>query len=106
METLFKTLESPARLTFELSGDLDSKTGPGIKAALVKAIDDTKTEVCLDLANVPYIDSSGLNILLTVHKIQAERGLPMVLRNPSENVRRLFVLSNLEHYFTLEPAEA
>lgn len=102
MEYPFKTSESAARLTFVLTGDLDSKTGPGIKNALVEAIGQRKTPVCLDLAAVPYIDSSGLNILLTVHKLQSERSQPLILSRPSDNVRRLFALSNLEHYFTIE----
>jgi anti-anti-sigma factor len=80
-----------------LVGDLDMDTVPELEAALSTATG----QVVLDLAELSFIDSAGLHAL-----VGYARGLngvgPLVLKNMSAQVRRVFEILNLDPHPTLE----
>ena len=60
-----KTNTDGAKLTITVSGRVDTVTAPELEAGLKFG---DATEVVLDLADVPYMSSAGLRLLLTSHK--------------------------------------
>ncbi len=98
-------------MVLELSGkimggpDFDKFKGE-IAALTEKGIND----VVLDMAGVPWINSTGLGILITgYHSLKAAEG-SMKICNVKERVLSIFYISQLENIFqvfeTLEEAMA
>jgi anti-anti-sigma regulatory factor len=60
----------------------------------------------IDLAETKHVDSAGLGALMLVQRRAAERRQAVVLRNASEDLRFLLVLTKLDDLFQLESALA
>jgi anti-sigma B factor antagonist len=72
-----------------VSGELDLLTVSQLRDALVR-VGDRDANVILDFGAVTFVDSSGLGLLISTAKAAEARGGSLVLRTPSETVRRLF----------------
>ena len=68
----------------------------------LKSILDTEGgHVLLDLSQINYIDSTGIGELVAYLGRFAESGRHLVLVNPSERIRKLLAISQLEQLFTI-----
>jgi anti-anti-sigma factor len=56
----------------------------------------------IDLGRTRHIDSAGLGALMLIQRSAAERRQRVVLRNPSEEIRFLLVLTKLYDLFQIE----
>jgi len=82
-----------------VAGELDPHTADDLAGALddLTSRDDISS-VTLDLAEVSFIDSSGLRTILTAHEALSSRDAQLTLRSPSEAVHRLLEITDLlEH---------
>jgi len=79
------TTEGP-RLTISVSGRVDTVTAPELEAALKFG---NATCVVIDLANVPYMSSAGLRLLLTAHKTMMGKGGELQVANVQNDVREV-----------------
>ena len=70
-------------------GEIDLVSGPDLKACIELVIDATEGDILVDLADVDYIDSTGLHILLEAHERMARTGWHLSVQNPSPQVLRL-----------------
>ena len=70
-------------------GEIDLASGPDLKACIELVIDATEGDILVDLADVDYIDSTGLHILLEAHERVAQTGRHVSVQNPSPQVLRL-----------------
>ena len=66
-----KTNAEGSTLTISVSGRVDTVTAPELEAGLKFG---DATQVVLDLADVPYMSSAGLRLLLTAHKAMMKGG--------------------------------
>ena len=55
----------------------------------------------IDLSDVVFMDSSGLQALVSLNNRARERGLEVTLVRPSHPVTRLFALTGLESQFAV-----
>ena len=78
-----KTQEG-TKLTVAVSGRLDTNTAPELDAAIKESIEGM-TEVVLDIADLEYISSAGLRVLLSTQKTMMRQGSMKVItcRSPS-----------------------
>jgi anti-anti-sigma factor len=60
----------------------------------------------IDLAHTRHVDSAGLGALMLIQRRASERRQIVVLRNASEEIRFLLVLTKLDDLFQLESAYA
>jgi anti-anti-sigma factor len=89
-----------------LIGELDVATVPRAAEALDAAC-ASSTHVVVDLAELTFMDSSGVRVLLQHWSAQRERGADLVLRSPTRTVRRLLDLLGIPaNGVTVEPGEA
>jgi anti-anti-sigma factor len=58
----------------------------------------------IDLGRTRQVDSAGLGALMLIQRRAAERRQVVVLRNASEEIRFLLVLTKLDDLFQLESA--
>ena len=60
----------------------------------------------VDLSDLGYLDSTGLSVFVTVQKRANAAGIDFRLSNPNASVRRLFQITALDTFFTLEGGTA
>jgi anti-sigma B factor antagonist len=79
-----------------VAGDLDIASAPRLRAAIQRLADNGAQQVVLDVGGLSFCDSSGLSVFVWAHQtLPAESGL--VLRNPTERLRKLLRATRLEH---------
>ncbi len=61
-------------------------------------------ELVIDLKPTRHVDSAGLGVLMLIQRRAVERRQTVVLRNPSDELRFLLVLTKLIDLFRLEAA--
>ena len=86
-------------LTMALIGRLDTTTAPELEAEVKKL--DGVTDLFFDFADLEYISSAGLRVLLTAQKIMGGQGR-MVLRNVNETIRDVFEITGFADILTIE----
>jgi anti-anti-sigma factor len=77
-----------------LHGELDIATAP----ELVEMLDRLRRQrhaVAVDLAEVTFMDSTGLTTLMDAHIAGQENGWSFEIRRPSSAVRRVFDLAGM-----------
>ena len=79
-------------LTIKVAGRLDTNTSPDLEAAI--ALDGVK-EVVFDFADLEYIASAGLRILLSTQKAMIACGGSMAVANPNSMVSGVFEMTGL-----------
>lgn len=83
----------------EASGEIDVATAPELAAALDTMIDRRVTEITVDMANVTFIDSSGLGTLVAALKRANEIDANLTLRNLAGSARKVFEITGLLETF-------
>lgn len=73
------------QVTLLISGRIDSNTSTELQDALLQTIDSTYN-VVLDFAEVSYISSAGLRVLLIGHKSISAKAGSMTIKNISSMV--------------------
>ena len=89
-----------ARLEFVLDGRLDTITAPQLEEE-VKAYIDGITELIFDFANLAYVSSAGLRVLLSAQKTMNEKG-SMVVKNVSDEIQEIFDVTGFSDILTIE----
>ncbi|MEW4468929.1 STAS domain-containing protein [Parasphingorhabdus sp. JC815] len=84
------------------SGRLDSNTAPILEAALPERVKE-KPVVILDLANVPYVSSAGLRVLLKGAKTAKASGHKLILTGLAKSVQEVFDISGFTSIFVIAP---
>ena len=89
-------------LVISASGRLDS-TSAGALEAILPARTKEQKAVVLSLAEVPYVSSAGLRVLLIGAKAAKTAGNRLVITGLSPAVREVFDISGFSKIFTIEP---
>ena len=88
------------QLTVALEGRLDTMTAPELEAALKEALDGVE-ELTFDLANLEYISSAGLRVLLAAQKTMNRQG-SMTVKNANEIIMEIFDVTGFADILTIE----
>ena len=75
-------------------GDLDIATQPELRAALMEQ--SASGAVTLDLAGVPFLDTSGLRLILETAEAAKRDGFRFYVLRGSPSVQRLFEIAGVE----------
>lgn len=87
------------KFTLATQGMIDTANAPAFEAEVQDAISKTKI-LELDFAQVEYISSSGLRVLLNAHKQKAANG-KLVLSNVNEAVMDVFKMTGFSKVLTI-----
>ena len=77
-------------------GEIDAYNGHLLRDAIARALATSPKEVVVDLAGVPFMDSSGLGVLVGGLKAAARSGSRLVARDPQQRVAALIRLTGLQ----------
>lgn len=88
------------RLTISLEGRLDTTTAPQLEAEVKSAIDGI-TELVFDMADLEYISSAGLRVLLSAQKTMNKQG-EMTIKNVNSVIMEIFEVTGFLDILTIE----
>jgi anti-anti-sigma factor len=91
-------------LVLVLRGELDPHTAPRLGDELDKVRSEGNDKIVLDLAELGFIDSSGLRVIIGAHKAAATDGGSLALRSPSPMARRLLDITGLLDHIEVRDA--
>ena len=81
-----------------VEGEVDLYTAPAVREAAVGAMESGADHVLLDLTDVPFMDSSGLAVIVACLKRLRELGGDLaVVSPPSSPPTKLLSLTGLDH---------
>ena len=92
-----KTLEGTT-LTLALEGRLDTTTSPQLETLLADELAGV-TELVFDFAQLDYLSSAGLRVLLAAYKQMKASGGDVKLSNVGENFRDVLENTGLDAVF-------
>ena len=93
-----KTTTEGEKLTIAVSGRVDTITAPELEANLKFGAAKC---VVIDLANVPYMSSAGLRLLLTAHKAMLGKGGELQIANVQSAVREVLDITGFSDILSL-----
>jgi anti-anti-sigma factor len=88
----------------QCDGDVDIIKAPTLRTELMAAVDNRHAGLVVDLSDVSYIDSAGVNVLFEVADELRQHQLGMAIVIPPGNlVERVVALVNLGSVAAIEP---
>jgi len=84
-------------------GRLDLRTAPELRAQVAAALIAGPGSMIIDLSDVEFIDSSGLGVLIGLHKQAAARGGRLTIVPPTGSAGQIFALTRTESFFNIVP---
>jgi len=89
-----------------LDNNIKIENALNVKRLLIKKLEEAKKEskktLVIDFSQVNFIDSTGLGILVSIHKRSIEQGVQLILKNISPMVYDVFEITMLDEVFTIE----
>ncbi len=89
------------RFEASLFGKLTSADLGGFRELLTKVKESGCSVIILDLANLDWIDSAGLGMLLLAKDAAAKHDFQLILRSPKGNVKSLLQLGRFDTIFNV-----
>ena len=97
-----KKIEQDEKIqTVKLIGDLDVYSEDDFKTFIDEQIDKNK-DVIFDLADLDYLDSTGLGMFMIVYNQQKENDKSVRVVKAKENIKKLFKITDLTDLFAME----
>jgi anti-sigma B factor antagonist len=82
-------------------GRVDSNTAPDLEKAFNEIIDNGKSGIVFDMAEVDFISSRGLWVLLEAQKACKKHKGKLVLVNVSEDMQQSLDLAGVKHFIDM-----
>lgn len=95
-------------VNLSINGRLDAVSAVEADKEFNSVLDSGKTKLLINLAELEYISSAGLRVLLVVAKRIQQKGGKVVLCKLAENVKEVFEISGFSSIFKIfsSPDEA
>ncbi|CAL9339264.1 anti-sigma factor antagonist [Streptomyces sp. enrichment culture] len=95
--SLSVTVEVPREdaVLLTVGGDLDAVTAAELQQHLAAQLRQGRRHVLLDIAGVPFMDSSGMNIILRVYQEVRDASGGVYVISPTPAVRRILDLTGV-----------
>jgi anti-sigma B factor antagonist len=95
-----ETREAGGAVVVSLGGEVDLQHSPRLRKTLMELMLDGR-EVVVDMAQVAYIDSSGIASLVEAYQMARKGGGRFILAAVSEPARRVLQLARLDRVFAM-----
>ena len=84
-----------------VSGDVDFSCSSDLRVRLTEALDQKIDRLVIDLADVSYMDSSGVAVLVEALRTQHGLGGKLILCQLQQRVKDIFEISRLHTLFAI-----
>ena len=83
-------------LYISLDGELDEHTAEYTRLNMDSAMSQTRAaQIVIDLANLRFMDSTGIGVLIGRYKKMKDKNVPIYISNPSTQAERIFRMTGL-----------
>ena len=89
-----------SRPVVAVSGEVDVYSAPALRDGLTELL-ESGTSVVVDLTEVGFLDSTGLGALVAARNDAEDQDAELVLRAPSDRVRRILDVTGLLDVFAI-----
>lgn len=96
-----RTIREQGAAVVQLNGEIDLRTSPQMRSALLTLLDEKPGRIILDLSGVTYIDSSGVGTIVELKRRALHDENKVVLVGLQPRVRSLFEITRLDKFFTI-----
>lgn len=91
-----------ASAVIELEGRLDTPSSPAVEAEVGKVSGNAEvTECTVDCSKLTYISSSGLRILISLHKSFLKKQGKLTIKSLAPEIKEVFDMTGLYSIFTI-----
>ena len=97
--TIEKNLNG-TELTITIAGRLDTTTAPQLEAEFKGNINGVE-KLVLDFAELEYLSSAGLRVILAAQKVMNRQG-EMVIKNVNDTINEIFEVTGFVDILTIE----
>jgi anti-anti-sigma factor len=87
-------------VTAVVAGEIDIASRPELEEA-IERLEQTPTDLVIDLSGVTFVDSQGVNLLVHVHRVLQEAGASLAVARPSPVVRKVLELTGVDTYIDI-----
>lgn len=95
---------NPPRMTLMPKGELDLATVPALERAVETLPWSELTELVFDLAELTFIDSTGLSVLIQASQRATTEGVWFAVIGVREQPRLVFRLTGVTHRLNIRPS--
>jgi anti-sigma B factor antagonist len=89
------TRTSAETVRVQVGGEIDMATVPALVEVLAAVIAERPSRIEVDLADVPFMDSTGVNALVRAHHRAASDGCRLCVTEPQHSVYRVLQMCGL-----------
>jgi anti-sigma B factor antagonist len=95
------SLRSGHEATVTVRGELDCASAHLLADELGQLLRDGTLHIAVDLAEVTFIDSTGLATLVGALRAARQEGGDVVLRGPRESARKVLAITGADRFFSI-----
>ncbi len=95
--------DEPQHALVLLAGELDTSNVAQLYEELADLTREGVRRIAIDLAELEFVDSTGLSALIAAHKRAEALGGELILLSPNRDIRRLFEVTGIDTYFNIDP---
>ncbi|MGI6617641.1 MAG: STAS domain-containing protein [Saccharofermentanales bacterium] len=96
---IIKTINGDT-MVLSVEGRLDTTTAPILETELASSLDPV-SKLILDFAELEYLSSAGLRVLLVTQKKMNDKG-SMIVRNVNDSIMEVFEITGFLKILTVE----
>jgi anti-sigma B factor antagonist len=85
----------------EIGGEVDVYTAPKLRERLIEMVNAGDRHIVVDLGRVDFLDSTGLGVLVGVHRRLRARDGSLALVCPHERLLKVFRITGLDNVFDI-----
>ncbi len=89
----------------DVTGDIDLHRSSQLQQGLLGVLDKKPSRILINLAGVPYMDSSGVASLVKLLSRTKKIGVPLSLVAPTRKVLSILEITRLDSVFTISDSE-
>jgi anti-anti-sigma factor len=106
MDLTTETVPGSGYVTLRVTGEIDLHTAQSLRDAALAALRQHGPTLRMDLREVPFMDSTGLEVLLATRRRAELEGGSLTLLGPTPAVRRVIEVTGLAKLFPIAPDES
>lgn len=93
---------SPSGAVLRVVGSVDSTTAPELQTAVLRATEAPTGSVELNLAEVSFLSSAGLRVLMMGSKVLQKRGERLTLSNVPPHIHNILNLTGFTSFIDIK----
>jgi anti-sigma B factor antagonist len=93
-------------MTVDVAGEIDLASAPALRSCLNECLSEGCTYLTLDMTELTFIDSSGLQVLVRVINHLRDNDGRMTLRNPPAIAQKILGITGLTPYLDIVMSDA